>query len=105
MLRTRPLVAVLALPLLLAASLPPALAAGLTPEQAAVEQKACLQRAKGSIEKPKRVCTCMVEGLTEALSAADYAALSALLNGGAASPEGEAAHATAKQIVEQCLAG
>ncbi len=102
MTRTRPLVAVLALPLLLAA---PSLAAALTPAQLQDEQAACVARAARSLENPEQACTCMVEGLAESLSEADYAALSALLNGGAASPEGEAAHATAKQIVEQCLAG
>jgi len=106
MTRTRPLVAALALlaPALLLLA-PPALAAGLTPEQAKIEQRACQERGKGSFDKPKRVCTCMVEGLSESLSAAEYEALSILLAGGPSTPEAEAAHATAKLIVEQCLAG
>ncbi len=100
MTRTRPLVAVLALFTLAAA---PAWADGLTPKQVKLEQQACMDRAKGTIKGAKKACTCMVEGLSESLSDADYAALTALMNDGTATPEGEAAHETATQIVQQCL--
>jgi hypothetical protein len=108
MTRTRPLVAALiaggALPMLAGALALPAWAAGLTKSEAKAEQQACLERAKGSIKGAKKACTCMVEGLSEGLSAADYAALAALLNDGVSTPEAEAAHEIAKQIVQQCLA-
>lgn len=107
MTRTRPLVAALiaasVLPLLAGALALPAWAAGLTKVQAKAEQAACMERAKGSIKGAKKACTCMVEGLSEGLSADDYIALTALLNDGVSTPEGEAAHETAKQIVQQCL--
>lgn len=100
MTRTRPLVAVLFAATLAA---PPALAE-LTAEQAASEQQACLQRVEGKVADPAAACTCMVEGLSETLSAADYDALAALL-AGSATPEGEAARETARQVVAQCLGG
>lgn len=69
------------------------------------EKQACQQAAEGKVDKPKRVCDCMADGLNDALDDEAYAALSRLVNQGEESEAGLAARETARAVVAQCLAG
>ncbi len=88
------------------------LAFAITPLQAApdaalleAERQACLAQAEGAVADAAASCDCVIEGLAQSLSQEDYLALVALMNGGAATPEGEAARVTAQAVVQQCFGG
>ena len=69
------------------------------------ERAACREAVEGKVDRPKRVCECMAEGLGDALDADAYAALSRLVNQGEETEAGLAARETARAVVAQCLAG
>lgn len=95
---------------LAAAALPAVLLGGpasAAPDATALEaeRQACLACAEGAVADPAAACGCVIEGLAAALSQEDYEALVALMKGGAPTPEGEAARAAARAVVQQCFAG
>jgi gas vesicle protein len=69
------------------------------------EKQACRQAAEGKVDKAKRVCDCMADGLSDGLDDDAYAALSRLVNQGEETEAGLAARETARAVVAQCLAG
>lgn len=69
------------------------------------EEAACRDSVEGKVDKPKRVCDCMADGLNDALDDDAYAALSRLVNQGEESDAGLAARETARAVVAQCIAG
>lgn len=78
-------------------------AEAMTPAAQEAERQACLARLEGRVEDPQAACACMVAGLTQSLSEADYEALTALLHEGLRTPEGEAAQETARALAADCM--
>lgn len=75
----------------------------LAPAARDAEQQACLAKLQGRVADPAATCGCMVAGLAESLTEADYEALAALVHDGLQTPDGQAAQQTAQAIVADCV--